>query len=98
MCYLQSISAGAFAGLAHMRRREFLGIFGWAATWPVAPKAQASLAFSKSLGLTIRRQKREAKSLRKRFSGWVGRLATISRSKLETLGAISTTFDAMRQN
>ena len=25
-----------------MRRREFLGIFGWAAAWPVASKAQTT--------------------------------------------------------
>ena len=60
--------------------------------------AYASLAFSKSLGLTIQRQKREAKPLRKRFSSWVGRLAAILRLKLETLAAISTSFDATRRN
>src|SRR5215472_1105238 len=42
MCYLQSIPAGAFAGVANMRRRELLGVLGWAVAWPVASTAQTT--------------------------------------------------------
>ena len=36
------VAFGVLNAGRHMRRREFLGVFGWAAAWPVASKAQAT--------------------------------------------------------
>src|SRR5262249_40059852 len=71
---------------------------GWSHRGHKRPSAHASLAFSKSLGLTIQRQKREARSLRKLCSNLAGQLVAILRLKLGTLGASSTTFADTRRN
>ena len=86
-----------------MRRREFLGIFGCAAAWPVASKAQTSertriIGVLKILGS----DDPETKTRSEAFAQTLQRLGwSVGHNlKIETrnVGAISTTFDAMRQN
>ena len=89
---------------ADMRRREFLGILGYAASWPIASKAQ-STERTRVVGMLdiLGPDDPEAKTREAVFAeslqqlGWaVGRNVKIETRNISEL--ISTIFAAMRRN